>query len=143
MTEDRYPVTEVIIETPGYGGHGSMTGVVPRGTSGEHDILGHGWAEIQDNSITVSVHPRGIVGRLGPSEKRTYPLTEITSWGVAGASITFGVGKMGLIATNGAEAPIHNCQMKCEDAVAAQQLTEEARTAGLRTGSSQSFHSGI
>jgi hypothetical protein len=57
MTADRYPVTEVIIETPRYGGHGGMTGVVPSSTSGEHDILGHGWADIQENSITVSVHP--------------------------------------------------------------------------------------
>jgi hypothetical protein len=140
MTATRYPVTHVIIETPRYGGVG---GTVAGGTSEEHDILGHGYAVIDDSAITVSVHPRGIASVLEPKEKRTYPLADITAWHAAGASITFGVGKLGLFATNGAEAPVHNCEMKCEDADAAQQLTAEARAAGLRTGSGQSFHSGI
>jgi hypothetical protein len=140
MTATRYPVTDVIIETPRYGGVG---GAVAGGISGEHDILGHGYVEIGDNTITVSVHPRGIASVLEPKEKRTYPLADITSWGTAGASITFGVGKLGLFATDGAEAPIHNCEMKCENADAAQQLTAEARAAGLNTGSGQSFHGGI
>jgi hypothetical protein len=99
--------------------------------------------EIDGNAITVSVHPRGVVGMLEPKEKRTYQLADITSWGATGASITFGVGKLGLFATDGAEAPVHICEMKCEDANAARQLTAEARAAGLNTGSAQSFHSGI
>ena len=140
MTATRYPVTDVIIETPRYGGVG---GTVGGGASGEHDILGHGYAVIDDDAITVSVHPRGIASVLEPNEKRTYPLTDITAWHASGASITFGVGKLGLFATNGAEAPVHNCEMKCEDANAAQQLTAEARAAGLKTGGGQSFHSGI
>jgi hypothetical protein len=140
MAATRYPVTDVIIETPRYGGVG---GSVAGGTRGEHDILGHGYLQIGDNSITVSVHPRGIASVLEPKEKRTYPLADITAWHASGASISFGVGKLGLFATDGAEAPIHNCQMKCEDANAAQQLTAEARAAGLKTGGGQSFHSGI
>jgi hypothetical protein len=116
---------------------------VSGGVSGEHDILGHGWVEIEGNAITVSVHPRGVAGMLQPQVKRTYPLADITSWGATGASITFGVGKLGLFATDGAEAPVHICEMKCEDANAAHQLTEEARSAGLNKGSGQSFHSGI
>ncbi len=140
MTATRYPVTDVIIETPRYGGvGGSLAGRV----SGEHDILGHGWVEIEGNAITVSVHPRGVVGMLEPKEKRTYQLADITSWGATGASVTFGVKKLGLFATDGAEAPVHICEMKCEDANAAQQLTAEARSAGLKTGRGQSFHSGI
>jgi hypothetical protein len=140
MTSTPYPVTDVIIETPRYGGVG---GTVADEASGEHDLLGHGHAVIDGNAITVSVHPRGIASVLLPKEKRTYQLADITAWHTAGASITFGVGKLGLFATNGAEAPVHNCEMKCEDADAAQQLTAEARAAGLKTGEGQSFHSGI
>jgi hypothetical protein len=136
MTATRYPVTNVIIETPRYAGVG---GSVAGGASGEHDILGHGHVAIDDNAI----HPRGIASVLEPKEKRTYPLADITVWHAAGASITFGVGHLGLFATDGAEAPVHNCEMKCEDANAAQQLTAEARAAGLKTGGGQSFHSGI
>jgi len=140
VTATRYPVTDVIIETPRYGGlGGSITGDV----SAEHDILGQGWVEIEDNAITVSVHPRGVARLLEPPVKRTYPLTDITSWGATGASLTFGVGKLGLFATDGAEAPVHICEMTCEDANAAHQLTAEARAGGLHTGTTQSFHSGI
>jgi hypothetical protein len=140
MTATRYPVVDIIIETPRYGGVG---GGVGGGVSGEHDILGHGWVEIDGNAISVSVHPRGVVGMLEPKEKRMYPLADITSWGATGSSITFGVRKLGLFATDGAEAPVHICEMKCEDANAAQRLTAEARAAGLSAGSGQSFHSGI
>jgi hypothetical protein len=140
MTATRYPVTDVMIETPRYGGVG---GSVAAGASREHDILGHGFVEIDDNAITVSVHPRGIASVLEPKEQRTYPLADITAWHASGASITFGVGELGLFATNGAQAPVHNCEMKCQDANAAEQLTAEARAAGLKTGGGQSFHSGI
>jgi hypothetical protein len=142
MAPTRYPITDVIIETPRYGGVG---GGVDDGVSGEHDILGHGWAEIENSAITIAVHPRGALGMLEPKEKRTYPLADIASWRAAGESITFGVGKLGLFATNGAEAPVHNCQMKCGDADAAHELTAEARAAGLRSGGGhqQPFHSGI
>ncbi len=140
MTATRYPVTDVIIETTRYGGVG---GRVADGVSEEHDILGHGWVEIENRAVTVSVRPRGIAGVLEPREKRTDPLAEITAWRAAGASINFGVGKIGLFATNGAEAPVHNCEMKCEDADAARRLTEEARAAGLNMGSGRTFHSGI
>jgi len=136
MMAIRYVVTDVIIETPRYGGVGGVAG-------GEHDILGHAWVEIDGNAITVAVHPRGMGGMLEPKEKRTYPLADISSWQAKGASITFGVSKLGLFATNGAEAPIHICEMKCRDANAAQQLTTEARASGLATGGGRSFHSGI
>jgi hypothetical protein len=109
----------------------------------EHNIIGHGWAEIEDGSITVAVHPRGAVGMIEPKEKRTYPLADITSWVTSGESVTFGAGNRGGFATNGAEAPIHLCQMACDDADAAQRLTEEARAAGLRSGGGQPFHSGL
>ena len=72
-----------------------------------------------------------------PKEKRTYPLADITAWHASGSSITFGVGKLGLFATDGAEAPVHNCEMKCEDANAAQQLTAEARAAWFPEGDSE------
>jgi hypothetical protein len=140
MAQNRYPVTDVIIETPRYGGVGGSVG---GGPGGEHDIIGHGWVEIHDGSISVAVHPRGAVGMLEPKEKRTYPLADITAWHASGESISFGVGKLGLFATNGAEAPVHSCEMKCKDGNAAQQLTAEARVAGLRTGGGQPFHSGI
>jgi hypothetical protein len=141
MAATRYPVTDVIIETPRYGGTDSR--VTGASINDEHDIIGHGWAEIEDGSITVAVHPRGAVGMIEPKERRTYPLADITSWGTSGDSITFGVGKIGVSATNGAEAPIHLCQMACDDADAAQRLTEEARAAGLRSGGGQPFHSGL
>lgn len=140
MTATRYSVTDVIIETPRYGGAG---GGVAEGANEEHDILGHGWVEIEGHAITLSVHPRGFARMLEPRETRTYPLADITAWRAAGASITFGVGKLGLFATDGAEAPVHNCEMKCEDDNAARRLTEDARAGGLNTGSGQSFHSGI
>jgi hypothetical protein len=136
MTPTRYAITDVILETPRYGGTRGMGG-------GEHDIMGHGWAEVDGAAITVAVHPRGAVGMLEPKEKRTYPLADISSWKATGSSITFGVSRLGLFATNGAEAPVHICEMKCEDAKAAQQLTSEARAAGLTTRGSQAFHSGI
>jgi hypothetical protein len=136
MTATRYPVTDVFIETPRYGGPGGATGR-------EHDILGHGWAEIDDSAITVAVHPRGIGGMLEPREKRTYSLGDISSWRATGATIAFGVGKLGLFATNSAEAPVHICEMKCADANAARQLAADARAAGLATGGGQPFHSGI
>lgn len=66
---------------------------VARDTSGEHDIIGHGWVEIENNTITVAVHPRGAGGMLEPKEKRTYPLTDITSWRASGCSITYGSGR--------------------------------------------------
>jgi hypothetical protein len=136
MTPTRYAVTDVIIETPRYGAVGAMS-------SGEHDIVGHGWAEIDGAAITVAVHSGGVMGALEPKEKRTYPLADITSWGASGSSITFGVNWLGLFASNGAEAPVHICQMKCETAEAARQLTTEARAAGLATGGAPPFHSGI
>ena len=136
MTPTRYAVTDVVMESPRYGGAGAMS-------SGEHDILGHGWAEIDGSAITVAVHPRGVVGALEPKEKRTYPLADISSWGASGSSITLGVSKLGLFASNGAEAPVHICEMKCENAEAAQRLTTEARAAGLTTRGGQPFHSGI
>jgi hypothetical protein len=137
MSSTRYAVTNVIIETPRYGGASPMV------SEGEHDIIGHGWVEIEGAAITVAVHARGVVGMVGPKERRTYPLAEITSWRATGASITFGVSKLGLFATNGAEAPVHICEMHCADAEAAQQLTTVARAAGLTTGGGQPFHSGI
>jgi hypothetical protein len=136
MTPTRYAITDVIIETPRYGGAGALS-------SGEHDILGKGWAEIDGAAITVAVHSRGVVGMLEPKEKRTYLLADISSWRANGSSITFGVSRLGLFASNGAEAPVHICEMKCENAEAAQQLTVEARAAGLATGGAQPFHSGI
>jgi hypothetical protein len=143
MPAKRYEVKDVVLESPLYGGQGGMTGVAARGVSGEDDILGHGWAAIEDNSITIAVQPRGVVAMLGPKEKRTYVLADIASWDVNGPSIAFGVGSQGLFATNGAEAPNHICQMECENADAARQLTEQARVVGLRTGSGPAFHSGI
>jgi hypothetical protein len=62
---------------------------------------------------------------------------------VSGDSIGFGVGKFGLFATNGAEAPVHLCEMKCENADAARSLTEDARSAGMAFGGTELFHSGI
>jgi hypothetical protein len=135
-----YSVTDVIIETPRYGG---TAGGVDWGATQEHDIIGHGWAEVQGNAITIVVHPKGVVGMLEPKERRTYPLAEITSWRTNGDSIIFGVGKLGLFATNGAEAAIHNCQVKCGDAAAARKLTEEARSAGLSCENGPPMHSGI
>lgn len=137
MRPTRYAVTDVIIETPRYGGASPMV------SGGEHDIIGHGWAEIDGAAITIGVHARGVVGLVGPKERRTYLLAEITSWRATGASITFSVSKLGLFATNGAEAPVHICELQCADAQAAQQLTTEARAAGLSTGGGQPFHSGI
>jgi hypothetical protein len=135
----RYSITDVMIETPRYGGTG---GGVGWGATQEHDIIGHGWAEVQDDTITIAVHPKGVVGMLEPGEKRTYRLAEITSWRTNGKSIAFGVGKLGLFATNGAEAAIHNCQMKCGDADSARRLTDEARSAGLSRDNGPQKHSG-
>lgn len=56
MAPTRYSVTDVVIETPRYGGVG---GSVTSGAGGEHDILGHGWVEIEDGTMTIAVHPRG------------------------------------------------------------------------------------
>jgi hypothetical protein len=140
MAPTRYLVTDIIIETPSYGGAGGRGGA----SSGvEHDIIGHGWAEIDNGSITIAVHPRGAFGLLEPKEKRTYALADITAWRATGESVTFGVGRIGLFATNGAEAPVHNCSMKCEDGNTAQQLTAQARDAGLAGGGGRPFHSGI
>jgi hypothetical protein len=80
MPVKRYDVKNVVIETPLYGGHGGMSGVAARGVSGEQDILGHGWAEIEIDSITIAVKPRGMIATLEPKEKRTYVLADITSW---------------------------------------------------------------
>jgi hypothetical protein len=113
------------------------------GGGGEHDIIGHGWAEIHDRSITIAVHLKGVTGMLEPKEKRTYALADITSWHTTGQSIGFGVGNLGLFATNGAEAPNHICEMKCADSAAARGLTAEARSAGLTVGIDKPFHSGI
>jgi hypothetical protein len=88
----RYSITDVIIETPRYGG--TARGV-DWGATREHD----GWAEVQGNTVTIVVHPKGVVGMLEPKEKRTYPLAEISSWRTNGDSIIFGVGKLGLFAT--------------------------------------------
>jgi hypothetical protein len=140
MAPTRYPVTDVTIETPRYRGVG---GIGTHRSEPEHDIIGHGWVEIENGSITVAVHPRGAVGMLEPKEKRTYSLADITAWGANEESITFGVGQIGLFATNGAEAPVHNCELKCENATTAEQLTAEGRAAGLRIGGGQPFHSGI
>src|ERR1039458_9505947 len=50
--------------TPRYGGvGGSVTG----GVSQEHDIIGHGWVEIDNNAITVAVHPRVFAAPLNPA----------------------------------------------------------------------------
>jgi hypothetical protein len=138
MSARRYPITEVVIETPRY--RGTPTGL---SDGGEHDIIGHGWAEIDGDSITIAVHPRGVAGLLEPKQKRTYLLADISSWHTTGNAVGFGVGKIGLFATNGAEAPIHVCEMKCDDADAARQLSADAMAAGLSTGSAQPFHSGI
>jgi hypothetical protein len=140
VTVTRYSITHVIIETPRYGGTG---GGVDWGAAEEHDIIGHGWVEIQSNAITIAVHPKGVIGMLEPKEKRTYRLAEITSWRTNGDSVTFGVGKLGLFATNGAEVAVHNCQVKCDDADAARRLTEEARSAGLSCEYEPPMHSGI
>ena len=140
MAATRYSVTDVIIETPRYGG---TAGGVDWGATQEHDIIGHGWAEVQGNAITIVVHPKGVVGMLEPKEKRRYPLAEITSWRTNGDSIIFGVGKLGLFATNGAEAAIHNCQVKCDDAAAARKLTEAACTSVLACDDVPPIHSGI
>lgn len=86
MAPTRYSVTDVVIETPRYGGVG---GSVTSGAGGEHDILGHGWVEIEDGTMTIAVHPRGVVGMLEPKEWRTYLLDDITPWRAAGASVTF------------------------------------------------------
>jgi hypothetical protein len=95
---------------------------------GEHDIMVNGWAEVDGGSITIAVHPQGAVDMLEPKEKRTYPLADVTGWHANGASVAFGVGRrLGLFATNGAEAPVHSCEMKCEVDNAAQQLTAGAR----------------
>jgi hypothetical protein len=138
MTATRYPITEVVIETPRY--RGTPTGL---SSMGEHDIIGHGWAEIEGDSITIAVHPRGAVGMVEPKEKRTYRLADISSWRTTGSSIGFGVGAIGLFATNGAEASVHVCEMRCDDADAARQLSADAQAAGLSTGSDKPFHSGI
>lgn len=52
MPNARHPVTDVVIETERY-----------TGGRGQHDIIGHGWAEIDENSITIPVHPRSLIGR--------------------------------------------------------------------------------
>jgi hypothetical protein len=47
--------------------------------SEEHDIIGHGWAEVEGDSITIAVNRRRVVGMLEPKEKRTYLLADITA----------------------------------------------------------------
>jgi hypothetical protein len=138
MGATRYAIADLVVETPRYGGGGEGLGA-----GVEHDLVGHGWVEIERDAITIHVHPRGVVGRLEPNEKRTYALRDISAWGTDGGAITFGVGRIGLFAANGAEAPVHSCQMKCDDAAAARRLTEEAVAAGLKTGTDRPFHSGI
>lgn len=71
----------------------------------EHDIIGHGWAEIHDEAITIAVHVKGVVGMLEPKEKRTYPLANVTSWHTSGESIGFGVGNLGLLRNQRCRGP--------------------------------------
>jgi hypothetical protein len=137
MDPTRYAVTDVVIETPRYGGAEGVGGW-------EHDIIGHGWAEINGDAIVIAIHPRGVMAKLEPKEKRTYSLADITSWEAKGTSIGFGVGNLGVFATNGAESPNHICQMQCVDADAARKLTEEARAGGMQRGKPpRPYHSGI
>ena len=63
MDVTRYAVTDVVIETPRYGGAEGVGGW-------EHDVIGHGLVEIDGDAIVIAIHPRGVMGRLEPKEKR-------------------------------------------------------------------------
>lgn len=55
MPNARHPVTDVVIETERHAGG-----------RGQHDIIGHGWAEIDENSITIAMHTDGLNGGVKP-----------------------------------------------------------------------------
>jgi hypothetical protein len=155
VTGSRYDVTDVIFETPRYlqvpGGIGvtptSATGPIYVGTgsqvgSVERDLIGSGWAEITEGTLTVAIRPDGIVGHFEPKEKRSYPLASVSGWQVSGEVIEVTFGTAGPVASTEADAPAHLGTMKCASAEAASALTAEARASGLALQQAPR-HSGI
>jgi hypothetical protein len=64
----RYNVTDVVIETPRY----PASGVMGMAVGPEHDLIGHGWVEVDQDYLVVAIQPDGIIGHLEPKEKRRY-----------------------------------------------------------------------
>jgi hypothetical protein len=135
----RYKVTDVIIETPRYS-PGSTLGV---SVGPEHDLIGHGWVEIEEGSLVVAIQPDGIVGYLEPKEKRRYELSQFTGWRVSGEHLEFSVGSVGGFATDGAQAPVHQGRCRLESQQEAEELTREARANGMEPPNRPPQHSGI
>jgi hypothetical protein len=139
MAGRRYEVTDVIVETPRYNdGVGAGMAIGP-----EHDLLGHGWLEVDGGALVVAIRPDGIVGNLEPKEKRRYELTEIRGWHITGALLEFSVGSIGLFATNGAEAPVHQGRARLASEDDARSLTQDARDGGLNPPKQPPRHSGV
>lgn len=136
MARRRYEVTDVIVETPRYSG-------TVFGPNHEHDLLGHGWIEVDQGSLIVATRPDGIVGHLEPKEKRSYDLAAIRAWRITGTLLEFTVGSIGLFATNGAEAPVHQGRARFSSEQDAQALTNEAQEAGMTPPKQPPRHSGI
>lgn len=75
--------------------------------------------------------------------KRTYPMGDIMSWGANGGFSHVRSRKDRAICDHWSGSLEPHLRGECETADAARRLTEEARAAGLRTGSGQASQSGI
>jgi hypothetical protein len=120
MSPEHWPVTDVLLESPS-----QRVGMVP------HDLMGHGTVHIEGDSLHLAVRPRGLTGLVPHDEKRVFPLEGITGWDVAGDIIEFTAGLIGMVATDGAEVPVHIGHLKCAGHEAASGLTDAAVAAGL------------
>jgi hypothetical protein len=114
-----YSLTNVILETPS------------QSVGAQHDVVGKGKAYVEGGTLHIAIRPRGLAGLIPTSEKRSFPLPGITGWEVTGSKIEFTAGSIGMIATNGANAPLHICGFRCADPQSASQLTDEALAGGL------------
>ena len=129
MPETEWRVSEVVLETPS------------EWASTSHDLVGKGKVHVDGDRLQLAVRPRGLGGLIPTSEKRSFPLTAISGWEVSGNMIQFTAGSIfvndaatplgGLIASNGARAPVHICTFRCSDGTAAVELTDSAIAGGL------------
>lgn len=139
MAGRRYEITDVMVETPRY--NDGISGGMAVGP--EDDLIGHGWIEIDEGSLVVAIRPDGIVGHLGPREKRCYDLGNIRGWRITGTLVEFSVGAIGGFATDGAEAPVHQGHFRLASEDDAQSLTHEAQAGGMNPPRQPPRHSGI
>jgi hypothetical protein len=129
VPETEWRVSDVVLETPS------------EWVNSAHDLVGKGKVHFEGDRLLLAVRPRGLVGLIPTSERRSFPLTGITGWEVNESRIEFTAGSIflndaatplgGPIASNGARAPVHICSFHCSDDTAASELTDHAIAAGL------------